>query len=181
MKRSEKRILTTHVGSIPRPPKLRDVVPKAGEQPSDKKRYEEVLRESVAEVVKLQAQAGIDIVNDGEFGKSSWANYILERTTGFEHRPNDIRPIEWLGRDLQRFADVMATEFPMFKNGIDARAQRAEALVQPWCDFRYNRQRDSPYLRLQIFNRRSTEAVFCIVLCRGTCAEISVTSALLLA
>jgi 5-methyltetrahydropteroyltriglutamate--homocysteine methyltransferase len=122
MKRSEKRILTTHVGSIPRPPKLRDVVPKAGEQPSDKKRYEEVLRESVAEVVKLQAQAGIDIVNDGEFGKSSWANYILERTTGFEHRPNDIRPIEWLGRDLQRFADVMATEFPMFKNGMPTEA-----------------------------------------------------------
>jgi 5-methyltetrahydropteroyltriglutamate--homocysteine methyltransferase len=122
MKRSEKRILTTHVGSIPRPPKLRDVVPKAGEQPADKKLYEEVLRESVAEVVKLQSKAGIDIVNDGEFGKSSWANYILERTTGFEHRPKDIRPIEWLGRDLQRFPDVMATEFPMFKDGMPMEA-----------------------------------------------------------
>jgi 5-methyltetrahydropteroyltriglutamate--homocysteine methyltransferase len=122
MKRSDKRILTTHVGSIPRPPKLRDVAPKAGEQPADKKRYDEVLRESVAEVVKLQAQAGVDIVNDGEFGKSSWANYILERTTGFEHRPNDIRPIQWLGRDLQRFPDVMATEFPMFKGGMPIEA-----------------------------------------------------------
>ncbi len=122
MKRSEKRILTTHVGSIPRPPKLRDVAPKAGEAPADKKRYEEVLRESVAEVVKMQAKAGIDIVNDGEFGKSSWANYILERTTGFEHRPKDIRPIEWLGRDLQRFPDVMATEFPMFKDGMPMEA-----------------------------------------------------------
>jgi 5-methyltetrahydropteroyltriglutamate--homocysteine methyltransferase len=118
MKRSETRILTTHVGSIVRPQRLRELAPTAGESPENQKRYEEVLRESVAEVVKLQARAGIDIVNDGEFGKSSWANYILERTTGFEHRPNDVRPIRWLGRDLERFPDVMATEFPTMKNGL---------------------------------------------------------------
>jgi 5-methyltetrahydropteroyltriglutamate--homocysteine methyltransferase len=122
MKRSEKRILTTHVGSIVRPQRLREITPAAGESAEHKKRYEEVLRESVAEVVKMQAQAGIDIVNDGEFGKSSWANYILERTTGFEHRPNDARPIEWLGRDLERFPDVMATEFPTMKNGMPTEA-----------------------------------------------------------
>jgi 5-methyltetrahydropteroyltriglutamate--homocysteine methyltransferase len=122
MKRSEKRILTTHVGSIVRPRKLREMTPAAGESAENKKRYEEVLRESVAEVVKMQAQAGIDIVNDGEFGKSSWANYILERTTGFEHRPNDVRPIQWLGRDLDRFPEVMATEFPTMKNGMPTEA-----------------------------------------------------------
>jgi 5-methyltetrahydropteroyltriglutamate--homocysteine methyltransferase len=122
MKRSEKRILTTHVGSIVRPQRLRETTPTAGDSPENKKRYEEVLRESVAEVVKLQAQAGIDIVNDGEFGKSSWANYILERTTGFEHRPNDVRPIQWLGRDLERFPEVMATEFPTMKNGMPTEA-----------------------------------------------------------
>jgi 5-methyltetrahydropteroyltriglutamate--homocysteine methyltransferase len=122
MKRSEKRILTTHVGSIVRPQRLREITPMAGASAENKKRYEEVLRESVAEVVKMQAQAGIDIVNDGEFGKSSWANYILERTTGFEHRPNDVRPIQWLGRDLERFPDVMAAEFPTMKNGMPAEA-----------------------------------------------------------
>jgi 5-methyltetrahydropteroyltriglutamate--homocysteine methyltransferase len=122
MKRSEKRILTTHVGSIVRPQRLREITPAAGESAENRKRYEEVLRESVAEVVKMQAQAGIDIVNDGEFGKSSWANYILERTTGFEHRPNDVRPIQWLGRDLERFPDVMATEFPTMKNGMPTEA-----------------------------------------------------------
>jgi 5-methyltetrahydropteroyltriglutamate--homocysteine methyltransferase len=122
MKRSETRILTTHVGSIVRPQRLRELAPTAGESPENQKRYEEVLRESVAEVVKLQARAGIDIVNDGEFGKSSWANYILERTTGFEHRPNDVRPIRWLGRDLERFPDVMATEFPTMKNGLPTEA-----------------------------------------------------------
>jgi 5-methyltetrahydropteroyltriglutamate--homocysteine methyltransferase len=122
MKRSEKRILTTHVGSIVRPQRLREITPMAGASAENKKRYEEVLRESVREVVKMQAQAGIDIVNDGEFGKSSWANYILERTTGFEHRPNDVRPIQWLGRDLERFPDVMAAEFPTMKNGMPTEA-----------------------------------------------------------
>ena len=122
MKRSEKRILTTHVGSIVRPQRLREITPAAGESAENRKRYEGVLRESVAEVAKMQAQAGIDIVNDGEFGKSSWANYILERTTGFEHRPNDVRPIQWLGRDLERFPDVMATEFPTMKNGMPTEA-----------------------------------------------------------
>jgi 5-methyltetrahydropteroyltriglutamate--homocysteine methyltransferase len=122
MKRSEKRILTTHVGSIVRPQRLREIAPTAGDSPENKKRYEAVLRESVAEVVKMQAQAGIDIVNDGEFGKSSWANYILERTTGFEHRPNDVRPIQWLGRDLERFPEVMATEFPTMKDGMPTEA-----------------------------------------------------------
>src|SRR6202161_4149620 len=109
MKRSEHRILTTHVGSIVRPQHLRDLAEVAGESAENKQCYEQGLREAVAEIVKMQAKAGIDIVNDGEFGKSSWSNYILERITGFEHRPNDVRPIQWLGRRLQRFLGVQAT------------------------------------------------------------------------
>jgi 5-methyltetrahydropteroyltriglutamate--homocysteine methyltransferase len=122
MKRSENRILTTHVGSIVRPQKLRDLAMVAHESPENQKRFDDVLRESVAEVVKMQAKVGIDIVNDGEFGKSSWANYILERTTGFEHRPDDVRPIEWLGRDLDRFPEVMAAEFPTMAKGLPTEA-----------------------------------------------------------
>ncbi len=122
MKRSENRILTTHVGSIVRPQKLRDLAAVAGESAEKKQRYEQALRESVAEVVKMQAKVGIDIVNDGEFGKSSWANYVLERTTGFEHRANDLRPVRWLGRDLERFPEVMAAEFPWMSNGTPTEA-----------------------------------------------------------
>lgn len=122
MKRSENRILTTHVGSIVRPQKLRDLAMVAQQSPENQKRYDDVLRDSVAEVVKMQAKVGIDIVNDGEFGKSSWANYILERTTGFEHRPQDVRPIEWLGRDLDRFPEVMAAEFPTMAKGLPTEA-----------------------------------------------------------
>jgi 5-methyltetrahydropteroyltriglutamate--homocysteine methyltransferase len=113
MKRSDNRILTTHVGSIPRPPRLRELAQAAAKSPSpeNQKNYEDCLAESVAEVVRLQAKAGIDVVNDGEFGKSSWSNYILERISGFEPRPNQLSPLVWLGRDLERFPDVMAAEF----------------------------------------------------------------------
>lgn len=123
MKRSEKRILTTHVGSLIRPKPLRDLALALKDSPEKTKEYEECLRDSVAEVVKKQAEVGIDIVNDGEYGKSSWANYILERITGFEHRPNQLRPVYWLGRDRERFPDVMAAEFPaIIANGVPTEA-----------------------------------------------------------
>lgn len=122
MKRSEHRILTTHVGSLIRPQCLRDLAAIANESPQNKERYEDCLRESVTEVVKMQAKIGIDIVNDGEYGKSSWANYILERITGFEHRPNQLRPVLWLGRDRDRFPEVMAAEFPWMASGVPTEA-----------------------------------------------------------
>jgi len=122
MKRSEHRILTTHVGSIPRPPQLRELAEAAPRSPESKRRYEDALRESVADVVKMQAKVGIDIVNDGEFGKSSWANYILERITGFEHRPDQLHPVNWLGRDRDRFPEVMAAEFPWMAKGVPTEA-----------------------------------------------------------
>jgi 5-methyltetrahydropteroyltriglutamate--homocysteine methyltransferase len=122
VKRSKNRILTTHVGSIPRPPQLRQLAEAAQQSPQNKQQYEDALRESVANVVQMQAKVGIDIVNDGEFGKSSWANYILERITGFEHRPGQLRPVYWLGRDRDRFPEVMAAEFPWMTEGVPTEA-----------------------------------------------------------
>jgi 5-methyltetrahydropteroyltriglutamate--homocysteine methyltransferase len=121
MKRSETRILTTHVGSLIRPKELRDLAVAVQKSPRDQQSYEDLLRKSVDDVVKMQAKAGIDIVDDGEYGKSSWANYIIDRITGFELRPEDLRPIEWLGRDLQRFPEVMAAEFRTMAAGMPAR------------------------------------------------------------
>jgi 5-methyltetrahydropteroyltriglutamate--homocysteine methyltransferase len=54
----------------------------------------------------------VDIVNDGEYGKSSWANYVLERMTGFEDRPGSLHEAVWLGRDRHRFREFMKAEFP---------------------------------------------------------------------
>src|SRR3979409_1680720 len=111
MKRSTDRILTTHVGSLIRPPQLLDLV-RARENGSaaSARAYEQCLAESVAEVVRRQVQACIDIVNDGEFGKStSWALYALKRVSGFEMRP--IQPGAdpfATGADRKRFKEFYA-------------------------------------------------------------------------
>jgi 5-methyltetrahydropteroyltriglutamate--homocysteine methyltransferase len=117
MKRSDDRILTTHVGSLIRPKPLLD----AGKD-ADRPGYDRLLTQSVADVVARQAKAGIDIVNDGEFGKSGWANYALERITGFAPRPDTLYPAVWLGRDRIRFADFMAAEFPRGVTGTSGHA-----------------------------------------------------------
>jgi 5-methyltetrahydropteroyltriglutamate--homocysteine methyltransferase len=75
-----------------------------------------------ADVVTAQAKAGLDIVNDGEFGKSSWSNYVLARLSGFEARPDSLAPATWLGRDRFRFAEFMASEFPRGLKGAPADA-----------------------------------------------------------
>ncbi|HEY7465688.1 MAG TPA: hypothetical protein VIB47_03265, partial [Dehalococcoidia bacterium] len=121
MKRSDKRILTTHVGSLIRPPDLLQYVTAAQKgEPFDRAAYEQCLKDSVKEAVRQQAQAGVDIVNDGEFGKSSWAAYVLERITGFEVRADRIIPLNWLGRDRDRFRDFFEQEMPSTLRGAPA-------------------------------------------------------------
>ena len=141
MRRSEDRILTTHVGSLIRPPEL---VSKAagGSAPDDPARYREQLRASIADVVVRQKQAGIDIVSDGEYSKSSWSSYVLQRMTGFEIRPDELRPIRWLGRDIERFKDHMAKEMPSALTGRPTEAcigpiryTGQEAMAQAIADF----------------------------------------------
>ncbi len=88
MKRSTDRILTTHTGSLIRPPQLLEFArARQGGQQVDQAASDAALKSAVAEVVKQQVKAGIDIPNDGEFGKStSWSLYALKRLSGFELR-----------------------------------------------------------------------------------------------
>ena len=122
MKRSEHRILTTHVGSLIRPQDLRDLAAAAEKDAAHTEHYHTRLRESVADVVKQQAQVGIDIVSDGEFGKHSWSAYILRRISGFEIRPNQIRPVAWLGRDRERFREAIFQDLPRLAAGVPTEA-----------------------------------------------------------
>jgi len=117
MKRSEHRILTTHVGSLVRPQELRELAP-PGEKPKDPAAYEAALTRAIAAVVKKQAEVGIDIVSDGEYGKSSWANYVLERISGFEIHPEQLREVVWLGRDRFRFKEAIALDLPRLAAGV---------------------------------------------------------------
>src|ERR1700729_1253540 len=79
------RILTTHVGSLPRPQDVVDVV--FGEdrgEDVDRERYEQVIRDAVADRVRPQPEAGVDVVSDGEMSKIGYATYIRHRLSGFE-------------------------------------------------------------------------------------------------
>jgi 5-methyltetrahydropteroyltriglutamate--homocysteine methyltransferase len=112
MRRSTDRILTTHVGSLIRPKELLEQATAAKQQPQHQPRYQETLQQATVDVVQQQVNVGVDIVNDGEYGKSSWANYVLDRMTGFQFKPDTLYEATWLGRDRFRFAEFMKAEFP---------------------------------------------------------------------
>jgi 5-methyltetrahydropteroyltriglutamate--homocysteine methyltransferase len=85
MKRSTDRILTTHIGSLPRIPDLWTLVnAKDRGEPYDAALLATMLKEAVAALVKKQAEIGIDIPSDGEQSKASFTNYVKERLTGLE-------------------------------------------------------------------------------------------------
>jgi 5-methyltetrahydropteroyltriglutamate--homocysteine methyltransferase len=79
VKTSTERILTTHTGSLPRPASLQD------------RHDQEAVRGAVAETVRRQLDAGVDIVNDGEASKPSYATYVTERLSGFKGEPVPAR------------------------------------------------------------------------------------------
>jgi len=84
MMRSSERFLTTHTGSLPRPDDLiRMMYAKEEGVPIDRAGLSARVRSAVAEVVKKQADAGIDLVNDGELSKPSYATYVKDRLAGF--------------------------------------------------------------------------------------------------
>jgi 5-methyltetrahydropteroyltriglutamate--homocysteine methyltransferase len=117
MHRSTDRILTTHVGSLIRPDVIRQHLrAKQKGEGYDPAAHARDLKATVAEVVRQQAEAGIDVVSDGEFGKGiSWSQYVIERVAGFERRP--FRPDTGnpftVGADRKRF--------PEFYKELDSR------------------------------------------------------------
>src|SRR5215469_15081317 len=111
MKRSDTRILTTHVGSLVRPAKLLELARRRQNgEAVDEAEYGNCLRDSIATVVRRQIEAGIDVVGDGEFGKStSWSLYALKRLSGFEQRPIQPGADPFArGADRERFAEFYA-------------------------------------------------------------------------
>jgi 5-methyltetrahydropteroyltriglutamate--homocysteine methyltransferase len=122
MKRSTDRILSTHVGSLIRPAALQDIMrAKQGDKPYDQAVYETCLKQSVADVVGRQAEIGVDVVSDGEYGKAiSWNQYVVERLSGFE-----LRPIPPGYRPGTPGAD--RTRFKEFYSELDVREPMANA------------------------------------------------------
>src|SRR6201986_1768465 len=105
------KILATHTGSLIRPPALLAFLA-AGERGEtyDEAAYAETLRAAVHDVVNHQVDAGIDVVDDGEMGKTSWITYLYERVSGLEARLVNLEGASMLppSRDRQQFPGAYA-------------------------------------------------------------------------
>jgi 5-methyltetrahydropteroyltriglutamate--homocysteine methyltransferase len=104
---STDRILTTHAGSLPRPPELRDMVlAQARGEPVDEAALGRQLSAAVREVVQRQVACGLDIVNDGELSKPNFTDYVAARLSGIERRPGSgMRRLSMTARDEIKFPE----------------------------------------------------------------------------
>jgi 5-methyltetrahydropteroyltriglutamate--homocysteine methyltransferase len=136
--KSESRILTTHAGALPRPDDLLALNAQLAESRAFRlEAHEEAatahrlrLRTAVSEVVQRQRQLGLDIVNDGEYGKTmrsrldygAWISYVIERFTGFDEQPTNDRTADPNGRGRPSGRPVDAITPGSFKNRRDRHA-----------------------------------------------------------
>ena len=111
MRKSEDRILVTHVGSLPRGDALNDLLIRSelGES-VDRDALDSAIEGRVADVFKKQLAAGIDIANDGEQGRVGFQTYVADRMSGFGGESNRRRPREF--SDFPIFADMLMKRFP---------------------------------------------------------------------
>ncbi|MEA2649978.1 MAG: 5-methyltetrahydropteroyltriglutamate--homocysteine methyltransferase [Candidatus Binataceae bacterium] len=151
MKRSTDRILTTHTGSLPRPSDLLSMMTAAeGGGATDAKQLQTRVRSAVAEVVRQQVHAGVDIVNDGEASKPSYSTYVKDRLTGFNGEA-----------DVMAIADL--ADYPEFGERF-ARQGVLDTLKRPACTapITYNNldavNRDIADLKAAIAESRPAEA-----------------------
>ncbi len=109
MRLSTDRILTTHVGSLPRPQDVVDLLFKQDRgEPFDPAQFDGVMQRAVHDVVKLQTDAGVDIPSDGETSKISYATYIRHRLTGFEG--DSLRPTPQDIDEIPEYRDKLVAE-----------------------------------------------------------------------
>ena len=103
MKRSSEHILSTHTGSLPRPPALVEALQRRDHGQSDGSELAEQVRDGVREVVRRQAEAGVSVVNDGEASKIGYSTYVKERLSGFGGEGG----LAGMPTDLAEFPDYM--------------------------------------------------------------------------
>lgn len=112
MKRSTDRILTTHTGSIARPDGLIEMMRrKQTGDGFDDDAFQARVREAVRECVRAQVEAGLDVVNDGEQGKSGFTSYVYERLAGFEARPRPAASPAGRWKEVSEFPEYYERYF----------------------------------------------------------------------
>src|SRR5262245_45481937 len=123
MKRSTDRILTTHVGSLPRPTDLLDMMRANGQgRGVDQAAYDRRLRAAVGEIVRKQVELGIDVIDDGEYGKPSFVTYVNERLGGFEPDKGSGARSHWL-------SSREALSFPEYYNNVGMGPPRPDNMI----------------------------------------------------
>jgi 5-methyltetrahydropteroyltriglutamate--homocysteine methyltransferase len=152
VKRSDQRIITTHVGSLSRPSELLTLNAARSSGTADVTAYDKGLAAAVTEVVMKQHEVGIDIANDGEFGKpmsaaydyGAWWNYAFERLEGFaspesipetEHKKSSVADLSLTTfarrRDWQQFSEFYHDPTSGLAGSAPARRQRRPVCVGP--------------------------------------------------
>ena len=122
MNRSTDRILTTHTGSLPRPRDLLEMVrARSRGERVDEDAFQTRLRLAVGEIVRRQADLGVDVVDDGEFGKASFVTYVRERLGGLTRQDGE-RQSPWV-RSRE------ALSFPEFYKGLSGTVNARQALM----------------------------------------------------
>ena len=164
MKRSESRILTTHTGSLPRSPELQDLLRRREDQQSfDEAAFQASIRDAVGDILDRQQNAGIDVVNDGEQGRSQYATYVKERLTGFEgERVVRSRP----RLDDDDFPDFAATQTHMSSRNMPQPACTGPIAWKDWPAV----ERDIANLR-EVSAGRDVEEVFMTAASPGVIAN----------
>src|SRR2546423_15357406 len=107
VKRSAERMLTTHVGSLPRPKELLDLMRNMLNGLGDQTEYADGVRDAVTRSVRQQVEHGLDVVSDGEQGKIGFVRYISDRLGGFESRPRSVAA--GFGPDVAGFPGAYVT------------------------------------------------------------------------
>ncbi len=148
MKRSTDRILTTHTGSLPRPADLTAMLEALDTgAPTDPAAFEARVRRAVADIVRMQVDAGVDVVSDGEQGKVGYSTYVRHRLTGFDGQSGVAARADW-------------ADFPE----AAARSERRSAVARPACNGpidwkdRTAVQTDVANLRAAVDGAKPTEA-----------------------
>jgi 5-methyltetrahydropteroyltriglutamate--homocysteine methyltransferase len=152
MRRSEQRVFTTHVGSLSRPPELLALNAARTSGTADAAAYDKGLAAAVAKVVAKQREVGIDIPNDGEFGKpmsaaldyGAWWNYAFERLDGFaapesipesEHKKSTVADLSLTSfarrRDWQKFNEFYQDPMSGLAGSAPVRRTRRPVCVGP--------------------------------------------------
>jgi 5-methyltetrahydropteroyltriglutamate--homocysteine methyltransferase len=119
MQSSSERILTTHVGSLARPHDLLEVMrEKEHGRPYDPARFTEMVTEAVRDAVRRQAEAGLDVVTDGEMGKVSFLTYVKERLAGFDQVEGEtLLPPSWQ-REIDDFPEYYHSYMSKYSSAV---------------------------------------------------------------